>query len=178
VATVRTSNLLITGRPGVGKTTVLVDAVRRLEDVRLAGLVTGEIREAGRRMGFAAETLTGDRRVMAHVEIASPHRVGRYGVDVAAIDDVVELALAEEPAADAFVIDEIGKMELFSARFVAAMERLLADPRPLVASIAQRGPGLIAEARRRPDAELWGVDVGNRDAMPGEVETWVREAIR
>jgi nucleoside-triphosphatase len=175
---VRASNLLITGRPGVGKTTVLVNAIRRLEDVRLAGLVTGEIRESGRRVGFSAETLAGERRVMAHVEIESPHRVGRYGVDVAAIDDVVELAFADEPTAEAFVIDEIGKMELFSVRFVTAMERLLADPRPLVASIAQRGPGLIAEARGRPDVELWEVDVANREAMPERIAKWVIRAGR
>jgi nucleoside-triphosphatase THEP1 len=142
------------------------------------GLVTGEIREAGRRVGFAVETLAGQRRVMAHVDMASSQRVGRYGVDVAAIDEVVALALADEAAAEAFVIDEIGKMELYSQRFFTAIQRLLGDPRPLVATIAERGPGLIETARQRTDVELWEVRLENRQAMPGDVARWVWEATR
>jgi nucleoside-triphosphatase len=170
----RASNLLITGRPGVGKTTVVVRAIERLHGVRLAGFLTEEIRDRGRRVGFAVETLAGERRVMAHVGVATRHRVGRYGVDVPAIDEIVGLVEADEPAAQAFVIDEIGKMELCSRRFTTLIERLLDDPRPLVASIALRGSGLIDTARRRPDAELWQVDLANRDAMPREVAQWIR----
>ncbi len=171
------SNLLITGRPGVGKTSVVVGALGRLHGVRLAGFLTEEIREAGQRVGFAVATLAGERRVMAEVGITSQRRVGRYGVDVSAVDEIVELALADERAAQAFVIDEIGKMELYSSRFVASMERLLDDPRPLVATVAIKGSGLIATARRRPDVELWEVEVGNRDALPERVARWVTDRV-
>ena len=167
-------NLLVTGRPGVGKTRVVERAVQELEDLRLAGFLTAEIRESGRRVGFSATTLAGERWVMAHVDIASRQRVGRYGVDVPVIDEIVGLALEDEAGIQAFVIDEIGKMELYSTRFVAAVERLLDDPRPLAASLAMSGPGLIAEARRRPDVELWEIDFENRNAMPRRVAAWVR----
>jgi hypothetical protein len=79
--------------------------------------------------------------------------VGRYGVDLAALDAVVNRALIPDDDTEAFVVDEIGKMECLSPGFVAAIETLLAERRLVVATIAARGSGLIADARafiRRP----------------------------
>jgi len=168
------TNLLLTGRPGIGKSTALQRTLPLLTDLRVSGFVTEEIREGGQRVGFRAASLTGVARVMARRGLVSPHRVGNYGVDVLALDDVLLAALEEGVAADVFLVDEIGKMELASARFVAAVIKLLADPRPLVATIAQRGSGLIADAVRRPDVEVWQVDYASRDDLPGRVAAWIR----
>jgi nucleoside-triphosphatase len=169
-------NLLLTGPPGVGKTTVLVEVARRLGGRKLGGFLTEEIRPGRRRLGFALVPFGGERRTMAHRDLASPHRVGSYGVDAAMIDDVAETVLDPGVDAEIFLIDEIGKMECFSRRFVEAIARLLDDPRPLVVTVARQGPGLIAEVKRRPDVELWQVTTENRRRMPNAVISWLSTA--
>ncbi|HEU5251221.1 MAG TPA: NTPase [Thermoanaerobaculia bacterium] len=169
------SALLLTGVPGVGKTTV----VRRVADEltkrkrRIAGFTTEEIRSGKERAGFRIETFDGRSAVLAHVSIRSEHRVSRYGVDIAALDAIVEEALAPSSRADVFLVDEIGRMECFSRRFVAAIEALLDSKRLLVATVALRGGGLIEAVKRRPDVELWSVTKSNREELPERVGEWI-----
>jgi nucleoside-triphosphatase len=72
------------------------------------------------------------------------------------------------------VVDEIGKMECLSEGFVASMCVLLDSDRRVLATIAQRGGGLIAEVKRRADAELWEVTVRSREVLPERILAWVR----
>jgi nucleoside-triphosphatase len=109
---------------------------------------------------------------MAHVGFRSP-RVGRYGVDVSAIDAVAETALALDPAVDLYIVDEIGKMECLSQRFVAVMRGLLDSERRVLASVARSGKGFIAEAKRRPDAVLWEVTLSSRDLIVERMLAWL-----
>ena len=81
--------LLITGPPGCGKTTIVKKVAAAVPEMRLGGFVTGEIRQAGRRVGFELSTFAGDARLLAHVDIDSRDRVSRYGVDVEALDEIV-----------------------------------------------------------------------------------------
>jgi len=110
---------------------------------------------------------------MAHVNLPGRERVGRYGVDVAAIDAVAESALALDPAVDVYLVDEIGKMECFSPRFVASMRALLDSDKRVVATVARRGEGFIAEVKRRRDVELWEVQAQNRDALVNRIVGWI-----
>lgn len=160
--------LLLTGRPGIGKTTLL----RRVAENHAAGgFLTDEIRLEGRRVGFSLAPLDGSGdAVMAHVDCGGP-RVGRYGVDVAAIDAVAERAL--QPGRDLYLVDEIGKMECYSETFVRRMDALFGTQVRLVATIALRGGGFIAAVKRRPDAELWEVTSGNRDRLVADVAEWI-----
>jgi nucleoside-triphosphatase len=172
-------NLLLTGPPGCGKTTCVLRLTERLGDLRLAGLYTGEIREAGSRVGFEAVGLsTGGHSVLAHVRSKSRHRVGRYGVEQAALAQLVVTELGR-PAGevDVFVVDEVGKMELFCREFVDAVPRLLDGPTPVVATVAMRGGGLIAEAKARADVELVEVTAGSRNGLPEELEAWARDRL-
>lgn len=172
-----TSNLLLTGPPGIGKTTLVIGVADSLGGYRLGGLTTEEIRQRGRRVGFALVPFSGRRRIMAHRDLDSRQRVSRYGVDVAAIDAVVDEAISPLPELELFIVDEIGRMECFSARFVAAMRRLLDDPRPVVATVAARGGGLIAQAKARPDVELLEVSVRNRDQLVEVVRGWIERRL-
>ena len=81
--------------------------------------------------------------------------------------------LSSPDAAELFLVDEIGKMECLSERFVAAMGRLLDAGRVVVATVALRGGGFIADVKRRPDIVPWGVTRANRDVLPAEVLAWI-----
>lgn len=168
--------LLLTGPPGTGKTTVVRRVAAALAGRRLGGFTTGEDREGGQRVGFRLTTLDGQDLVLAHVALRSPHRLGRYGVDLRALESVLDTALGLDPAADVYLVDEIGKMECLSERFVAAMTALLDSGRPVVATVAARGSGLIESVKGRSDVELWAVTPRNRDELPQRILAWLAEA--
>jgi nucleoside-triphosphatase len=76
---------------------------------------------------------------------------------------------------DAYLIDEIGKMECHCPQFILAMRRLLGEPIPVVATIALRAGGPIAEVKQRPDVQIVEVTQANRQALPAQVAAWVKE---
>jgi nucleoside-triphosphatase len=105
-------NLLLTGPPGCGKTTVLERATEQLGELRLAGFVTRELREQGQRVGFEAFGLGGHRVILAHVRFRSLVSVGRYGVEPNRLIPLINEEMVRPPGTvDAYLIDEIGKME-------------------------------------------------------------------
>lgn len=169
--------LLITGMPGVGKTTVIRRVASGIEPKELRGFYTEEIREAGERRGFRLVGFDGTERVIAHADFPKAFRVGKYGVDVQALQAAAAL-LRPDPAARLFLVDEIGKMECLSEHFVAAMRLLLDGTVPVVATIGARGSGFIAEVKKRPDCELWEVTRGNRDEFPARILQWLTERRR
>ena len=174
----RNAVLLLTGKPGAGKTTAIRKLAALLPGRALGGFFTGEVRRDGVRQGFRVEAFGGRAGRLAEAGLRSPHRVGRYGVDLEDFEAVALPALELEPSGrgfDLFLVDEIGKMECFSPRFVAATRALLDSGRPVVATVALRGEGFIAEVKRRPGAELWELTPGNRDAMPERLWTWLQE---
>jgi len=164
-------NLLLTGRPGIGKTTVL----RKLSELLVAdgrlvtGVLTGELVQGGRRVGFRLCPIGGgEAKTMAHESFISLQRVGRYGVDVEIVSYLADTALRDVPA-DVVLIDEIGPMECFSKRFVAAAQRWLDSPTPVIASVALSGPGFVEAVKARADCELVEVSEGNRDEAPARL---------
>jgi nucleoside-triphosphatase len=168
------STLLLTGTPGVGKTTVIRRVAERFADVRLGGFYTEEMREGGVREGFRLVGFDGSERVLAHVDFSGP-RVSKYGVDVAVLDAVAESLLAPRAELQLYLVDEIGKMECFSERFVSAMRNLLGSGQLVVATVAVKGGGFIAEAKRRPDVEIMEVTRANRDRVPEQIITWLAD---
>ena len=162
-------HLLITAVPGAGKTTVIRRLAAELDAKTLGGFYTEEVRVRGERRGFRLVAFDGKEALIAHVDLTKTKRVGKYGVDVAAIDAAVGTALAPRRGTTLYLVDEIGKMECLSQRFVAAMHGLLAGKVPVVATVARRGGGFIAAVKRREDCELWTLTRANRDALPFEI---------
>jgi nucleoside-triphosphatase len=99
--------------------------------------------------------------VMSHVDIQSPLRVGRYGVDI----EGSERFLVSLPfmAASHVVIDEIAKMECLSEHFQRLVTAILDRDLTCIATIALRGTGFIESIKQRPDVTPFAIDRGNRD---------------
>lgn len=171
-AAMHPKNILVTGPPGCGKTTVIHRLIERLGDIRLAGFYTQELREHGQRVGFEAVGLSGQRAILAHVGFKSQHRVGKYGVEPERLEALLRAELARP--ADAWIVDEIGKMELLCPAFVVAVPRLLDGSVPVVATVALKGQGFISALKARNDFRLIHVTNDNRDGLPEELEGWLR----
>jgi len=86
--------ILLTGPPGVGKTTV-IRKIAALLSAEASGFYTEEKREGGRRVGFDIVTLNGRRAPLSHMEIPGKTRVGRYGVDIQSLEAVAVPAIEE-----------------------------------------------------------------------------------
>jgi len=170
-------HILVTGLPGVGKTTLIRKVLAGLPPAfPVAGFFTGELREGGHRVGFEIETLDGRKGVLSHVRFQSPCRVGRYGVDIGGFERLVlPILRAGEP--DLYVIDEIGKMECFSGPFVQAMTALLDAGTPVFGSVALKGGGFIETVKARSDVTLVEVTVRTRDSLVGQIVPELRKQL-
>jgi len=152
------AKVLLTGPPACGKTTAVIHIVERLASHKVAGFCTQEIRDNGKRVGFRWRRLAGAEGILAHVNIKNCYKVGRYGVDIAEFErSVVPVLDADRAGIDLFVIDEIGKMECLSKKFVDAVRLLLASDKCVLATVAQKGHGFIQEVKSRPDVTLFNL---------------------
>ena len=172
--------LLLTGRPGIGKTTV-IKAVAETLGERAGGFYTEEIRGPGGRKGFGLTTLDGQKAVMAHVNLRRQGRprVGRYGVDVSAIEQVGVTALRRATKAGRIiVVDEIGKMELFCGPFKEAVLQAVNGPCTVVATAMAKPNPWVDSLKAMPNVTLWEVTAGNRDHMAERVVQWLNTQAR
>ncbi len=154
----KTAKILLTGLPGCGKTTAVMQIIESLKCEKAAGFYTQEIRQNDIRKGFRWTRLDGATGVFAHVDIKGTFKVGKYGVDVAGFEkSVVPVLDIERNCAELFVIDEIGRMECLSKKFVAAIRQLFASEKSVLATVAQKGTGLISEVKSYPTVRLFNL---------------------
>lgn len=170
-------NLLLTGPPGCGKTTLVRRVVQELGVLPMAGFYTEEIREGRERAGFALVGLDGRRGVLSHVGVRSPHRVGRYGVDIAGFESFLQGIHAGNAGLRLIVIDEIGKMECFSGRFRDLIRQCLVGPVPFLATIALRGTPPIEGIKARPDVRVITMSREDREEKYRELLGEVRRLL-
>ncbi len=172
-------HILITGLPGVGKTTLIRELARHLADHHPAGFYTEEIRNIqGTREGFRLITFCGRQLVLSHIHQPGPYRVSRYGVDVTGFERLLAELDLRHAQSQLIVIDEIGKMECFSRRFTEDMTVLLDSPKLLIATIALKGESFIRQVKDRADCRLFTVTKENRDRLLIELATEVRNCLR
>ena len=186
------TKILLTGLPGCGKTTAVMRILEGLKGVKAAGFYTEEIRKGGRREGFRWKRLDGKEGILSHIEIEGntsvgsygmnttdsetararcPRHVGRYGVDVVGFErDVVPVLELGQADVELFVVDEIGKMECMSRKFIEAMRRLLEGSKSVVATIALKGGGFISEAKKMAGIELITMNERNREAVIEQIQ--------
>ena len=142
-------NLLITGLPGVGKTTLIKKMSEELKHLHPVGFYTTEIREEGTRKGFELISLEGRKGILSHIDIKSPYRVGKYKVDIKSFEDFLDQIKFSAPTIGLIIIDEIGKMECYSDKFKKLLKEILDSEKWVIATIALKGSGLIAEIKEK-----------------------------
>ena len=168
-------NLLVTGPPRCGKSTLIEAVVSRIV-LPLSGFFTREIRESGRRTGFKIITLEGRKGVLAHERVKSKVRVGKYRLNLKDMDEIAVPSIVPSRPDQIIVIDEIGKMECFSKLFRETLLQTLDSPNKIIGSIALKGGDFITAIKKRPDVELIHVSEENRDHLPDSlIETLVRD---
>ncbi len=164
------SNILLTGRPGVGKTTLIQNLSYELQTYRPAGFYTAEIREKGKRRGFELISLGGKRMILAEINYSGQAKVGKYGVDLAGFEAFLDHLILKDQQAGFIIIDEIGKMECLSTKFIQVVKQLLNSVQPLVATVAVKGSGFIDKVKQRNDVEILQVTEKNRSDLVEEIK--------
>ena len=158
-------NFLLTGHPGVGKTTMIRKLIDKLK-FEAGGFYTEEIREENKRQGFAIVTLSGIKGVLAHRSFKSRYKVGDYGVGVYTLNRIgvkeIQGCLMEKKI---IVIDEIGKMELLSPQFQDAVEKALNADNPVLGTITLACHPFAQKLKNRTDIKIYEVTKENRDEI-------------
>ena len=163
-------NLLLTGKPGVGKTTLVERVLESLRGrLRIAGFTTTEVRDStGQRVGFRIVTVEGEQGELARKGLKSHVRVGRYGVNLEAFEKLALPELARRDV-DLILIDEIGKMECASGRFRRRVEDALDGQVNVLATLGIGHLPFFQGLRERPDVELITLTERNRNALAAEL---------
>jgi len=157
--------IAITGRPGVGKTTLIERVLQQLS-LSAGGILGKEILTCGHRVGFALVDLaTGKEGVLSHIHQRVGPKIGKYTVNMTTLEQLaipaIEHAIRDK---ELVVIDEFAPMELCCSRFVPTVELALASEKSLlIATHATLDHPLVHEIRQTLD--LVRVKLGNRDAL-------------
>ncbi|MBI4446073.1 MAG: NTPase [Acidobacteria bacterium] len=173
-------NILLTGAPGVGKTTLVKKLISRLGRFALKGFYTEEVREASARIGFRAVTLSGRTAIFAHRDfhVESRLRVGRYGVKPEVLEGLLLPYLNPlQKNADLLIIDEIARMELLSPALRENIWQALDSAVPVLATISLKGSGIIKRIKSRPDVEVIQTTRSNREVIGEQILRRLRQIL-
>ena len=165
---------LLTGPPGVGKTTLIKEAITAIEQ-RAGGFYTREMRSQGVRQGFEIVTLDGASAILASIDFHGPCRVSKYGVMADNLDNVGVAALRRATKECAIVVvDEIGKMELFSPAFREAVLEALDSGKKLLGTIMLAPHPGADRIKQDPRVEVVMVSRANHQQVAQELLAWLK----
>ncbi len=169
------TNILVTGSPRTGKTTLISTIISKL-NIDVIGFITLEIKENNVRTGFTIETYSGIKKILASKKnIESRYRVGRYGVYLDNLNFVVSKLEKEinNKIPKLIVIDEIGKMELFSHSFKEFVIQAL-DQNKVLGTIMLRDNDFTKKIKLRSDTKVFEINMQNREKITNKIEEIVR----
>jgi nucleoside-triphosphatase len=166
---------LLTGMPGTGKTSLIRELVKDLGKTA-GGFYTEEIRTNGIRQGFRIVTLDGQTSILAYVDIHSPYKVSKYGVDIQALDAIGVPALKNAlRSMDVIVIDEIGKMELYSESFKSAVMDVIESGKKTLGTIMLKPDPWADWIKADPRVKIVNLNRSNRNKVMEEMRNWLKD---
>lgn len=162
-------NIFITGKPGCGKTSLIMEILKEL-NLNAGGFYTQEIRERDQRLGFKITTLNEKEGILAHVTIESPRRVSKYKVNIKDLEEIgVKSILNSLKENNLTVIDEIGRMELCSKKFKKAVITTLNNKNKVLGTIKMTPDPFTNEIKKRKDTKIFYLTRENRKGIKREI---------
>jgi nucleoside-triphosphatase len=159
--------IVLTGAPGVGKTTAVLRVARELKErgVKVGGIVSRELRINNMRIGFEFIDLTSnDRSVLASITGNGP-KVGKYFVNVAGCNFAAERLTDAIRNSDLIICDEIGPMELKSKELIDSAKNLLYVDKKVIVVVHQKLQHLLTDEFRNKSSLLINLDLENREKV-------------
>jgi nucleoside-triphosphatase len=164
-----TRKVLLTGRPGCGKTTLVRRVVKEVAQ-SAGGFYAEEIRKHRERVGFKIVTLDGKEGRFAHVNCKTQQRLGKYGLDLSRLKTIgIDAVRKAVRPCELTVIDEIGPMEIRSAIFRDVVNEALNSRAPLLGTITARPFPFTDAIKKRRDVTLIEVRVDNREQLVSQL---------
>lgn len=141
----------------------------------MGGFITEEVRFQGERIGFEILTIPeGKKGLLAQKGIPSPFRVGRYGVNIHVLEELgCQAILQAKASGNIIIVDEIGKMELFSEAFRTTLIDVLDSPQKVLATIMEHSNAFGNRIKKRPDVRLFHLERENFKVLYKEVLHWL-----
>ncbi|MEW6722467.1 MAG: nucleoside-triphosphatase, partial [Candidatus Micrarchaeota archaeon] len=155
-------NFFVIGEPKAGKTTLLKEVIAELKKkgLKVGGFISPEERHHGTRTAFyVMDVDTGKKAELANVKGDGP-KVSKYHVNVKSFEGIALPCMEKADSYDVFVIDEIGIMELKSAKFADKLDELIDSHVPLVAALHKDFVKWYG-----PAGELMELSVSSRQAV-------------
>jgi nucleoside-triphosphatase len=172
---------VVTGPPGVGKSTVVSKVILRLKSagVIVGGCVTAEERERGVRVGFQIKDLTdGKTGELASVAGRMGPRVGKYRVNLVDLAAVGASGLERAAAvSEMIVIDELGPLELVSPDFRRAVAKCVDSEKPILAVLHERMEDDLLIRIRGEAVKTFSLTVESRDSAAEELVGELLDAV-
>ncbi|MCS7097307.1 MAG: NTPase [Candidatus Methanomethylicia archaeon] len=161
--------IAITGRPGIGKSTVCLKVIEMLRNKGFAvgGIICPEIREKNVRVGFKVlDLISGKEGLLAHVRGKSPFTVGKYYVLLDSFENIAIPALEYAiNHADIIVFDEVGPMELKSKKILNIISSFSNVNKPILLVVHWK-IGSNIRHMVKCDCKIFEVTFDNRDKLP------------
>lgn len=167
-------HILLTGKPRVGKTTLIKKIIQEIRSIspnhNVTGFYTNEIRQNGLRIGFDIHTIDGRQGILARSndpQFKSEMRVGKYFVDITDLEKLVVPLLYN--STKLLIIDELGKMELFSSKFRKAVIFAFNNQPHVVATLPYYTHFFLDSIRKRQDVKIFELTHSNRNQIFGDI---------
>src|SRR4030042_3143717 len=157
--------ILLRGKPGIGKTTIIKKLCEKLPRESTQGFYTIEVRDGSERIGFDVVTLSGKRGILARKNTSFPRKVGKYGVDVVSFEEIALPELQIREQTKLIIIDEIGKMECFSGKFVQQVQLLFNSHFRIIATIPIYELSLVRTLLKNHTCKVIEITYANRDHL-------------
>ncbi|RUM34423.1 MAG: nucleoside triphosphatase [Archaeoglobus sp.] len=159
------SKFAITGRPGIGKTTLCQKVCSWMKNrgYHMSGFLTREIRKNNVRIGFEVVDIESGKTVTLASIGSGKIRVGKYSVHIDEFENYLKSIVGKE-FGDVVIIDEIGPMELKCSLFVDLVENVISSNVPSLLTLHAKLRHPLLE-RLRKSVKIYRIDEKNRNKI-------------